>query len=319
MNQQAAQIGDLPEKQIPVYEFGTDKTQKIELDLYSQSGRIEGKYGKVLETKPIQIWHLITMLLSMAEENNLNAELSSIFVNQRDAHATLSDSDKDRGYTQKVAPINRWTFEKAISLIDIPNIGDDLANARLGLTLNKNGLSIAFGMNVYACTNFNVLGGTILRAYSHRGEPAIPWELIQHRLTKWMSNLTQLWTVQTEWMKKMQEHHIPADTPIIEEIFGDLYLRAIHNAYPKQTSPPEGMNYSDITPFDTNELSKFAQESLRNRKKDVNNVWDLYNWGTSIMKPNMADIGEITNNSNDWANYLVENFELDVPEYEVIE
>ena len=32
------------------------------------------------------------------------------------------------------------------------------------------------------------------------------------------------------------------------------------------------------------------------------------------MKPSSADIGEIANNSNDWANYLVEKFELDVPE-----
>ena len=51
----------------------------------------------------------------------------------------------------------------------------------------------------------------------------------------------------------------------------------------------------------------------------MNNVWDLYNWGTSIMKPDSADIGEIANNSNDWADYLVQRFELDVPEYEVID
>ncbi len=301
---------------IPVYEFGTDKVQQIPLDLYSQSGRIEGKYGKLLETKPVQIWHLILMILGLAEQNDLNTELKSIHVAQRDAHATLSDLDKERGYTQKTAPINRWTFEKSISMLDIPNIGDNTANARLGLTLNKNGLSVAFGMNVHACTNFNVMGGTVLRAYSYGDRPAMPWEVIKVRLNEWMANLTQLWTIQSEWMKAMQGYTIPIDIPVIEEIIGDLYVRAINNAYPK-LSP--NRTHLISAPFDTNELSKFVQESIKNRQPDVNNVWDLYNWGTSIMKPGSADIGEIANNSNDWANFLMERFELDVPEYEVID
>lgn len=295
----------------PIYEFSTEKVQTISLDLYSQSGRIEGKYGKPLETKPIQVWHLITMLLSMAEKNGLEAKLENIYVAQRDAHATLSDLDRDNGFSQKTAPINRWTFEKTISMIDIHSVEDEEANGRIGITLNKNGLSIAFGMNLHVCENFNVMGGTVLRAYAHGDEPAMPWEVMQINLNEWMSNLDQLWEVQTQWMESMKACTISKETPVIEEIFGDLYLRAIHGAYSKQTQGSH--NYGEsLAPFDTNELSKFAQELLRNINPEVNNVWDLFNWGTAIMKPETADIGEIANNSNDWANYLVARFKLDI-------
>jgi len=313
----AASIDDVRTgDQIPMYEFDKDQVQKIELDLYSKSGRIEGKYGKVLDTKPVQIWNLINSIMGMAQENEVQADVGSIFVARRDAHATLSDQDRDRGYTQKSAPINKWTFEKSIALLNMPNIGDDLSNARIALTLNKEGLSVAFGMNVHVCTNFNVMGGTILRAYKHGKNRAMPWELMEHRLREWFGNMQQMFALQVQIRDVMIGREIQSPR-VMDEIFGDLYLRAIHSAYPKTTVSSAGLDA--VAPFDTNELSKFAQESLKQRAStEIGTVWDLYNWGTSIMKPGTVDIGQLANSSNDWASYLTHRFELDVPEYEVL-
>lgn len=318
---EAAKLGDLTggEAPTPVYEFDKEQVQPINLDLYSKSGRIEGKYGKVLETKPVQIWNLINVIMGLAEENNLQANVGKIFVARRDSHATLSDEDRAKGFTQKYAPINKWTFEKVIALLDMPNVGNDLANARIALTLNKDGLSIAFGMNVHVCTNFNVMGGTILRAYKYGRRDAMPWELIEHRLKQWFSGMEQMFKIQTDIMEAMQAKEIPSYT-IVDEIFGDLYQRAIHNAYPKTTRHASAGNL--MAPFDTNELSKFAQEAMKpenSESPDLNTVWDLYNWGTSVMKPGTADIGQLANNSNNWCDYLTHKFSLDVPEYEVLD
>jgi len=104
---------------------------------------------------------------------------------------------------------------------------------------------------------------------------------------------------------------LDSPTGIIEKVIGDLYLSAIKQAY----------FAGDPVPFNTYELSDFVQEAIRQRKDEekLTNVWDVYNWGTSIMKPSKVDIGEISENSNIWADYLINEFDLEVPKLEITE
>lgn len=258
------------------------------------------------------------LILNMIEGSGFNYDEKEIYVQNNSSKAYLTDEDKAAGYSQKVAPINRWRFDKIISTIQLPTIVEgseegirDARNAAIGLTLNKEGLTVAFGMNVWACANFNVLGGTILRSYTAGNREATPWELMEHKLKTWIGNLNQIWTVQNEIMHTMKSHEIPSNDGVIEEVIGNLYLGAIKQAYFK----------GDEVPFNTHELSDFVQETLRQKKEQdqLANVWDLYNWGTAIMKPGRVDIGEISNNSNMWSDYLIDEFDLEVPTYEIIE
>jgi hypothetical protein len=253
----------------------------------------------------------------MLSENNINFTEGEFHVQQNSSKAYLTDIEKADGFDSKYAPIDRWRHDKVINLIQIPGIsagtGMDIRNAAIGLTINKEGLSIAFGMNVHECSNFNVLGGTVLRTYSYDNGRAgeTPWELLMHKLGKWIKGLNQIWKVQNEIMEEMKAYTLPSDIPIVEEIIGDLYIRAIKQAYFK----------GGVTPFDTHELSNFTKEMLQARRAEerLENVWDIYSWGTSIMKPGIVDIGEIANNSNLWADYLLDRFAMEVPEAIIVE
>jgi len=258
------------------------------------------------------------MILAMIEDSGFNYDEKPIYVQNNSSKAYLTDEDKAAGFNQKVAPINRWRFDKIISTIQLPAIVEDseegvgnARNAAIGLTLNKEGLTVAFGMNVWACKNFNVMGGTILRSYTAGGREATPWELMEHKLKTWIGDLDQIWTVQNEIMHIMKNREIPNNDGIVEELIGNLYLGAIKQAYFRG---PE-------VPFNTHELSDFVQETLKQKKEQdiLSNIWDLYNWGTSIMRPGRVDIGEISNNSNMWSDYLIGEFDLQVPTYTVIE
>lgn len=123
-------------------------------------------------------------------------------------------------------------------------------------------------------------------------------------MRNWISNTHQIWALQNDIMKEMKSYQLLPDLPIIEEIIGDLYVGAIKQAYFK----------GQPMPFNTHELSDFVQQSIAQRKEEdrMANVWDLYNWGTEIMKPGKVDIGEIAINSNRWSNYLIDQFELPV-------
>ncbi len=293
------------------------KTQVINMDDLQRSIRRESGLAGI-RSVPVQYWRLYALILTMIENSGFNYDEKEIYVQNNSSKAYLTDEDKAAGYNQKVAPINRWRFDKIISTIQLPAVvegsEEGIANARnaaIGLTLNKEGLSVAFGMNVWACANFNVLGGTILRSYIAGGREATPWELMEHKLKIWIADINQIWSVQNEIMHTMKSFEIPSNDGIVEEIIGNLYIGAIKQAYFK----------GDEVPFNTYELSDFVQETLRQKKEQdqLANVWDLYNWGTSIMKPGRVDIGEISNSSNMWSDYLIDEFDLKVPTYEIIE
>jgi hypothetical protein len=305
------------EPQIPIYEFlKEDRVQIISQDALRMSIRREPGLAGIRDI-PVQYWTLYGILLSILEENSLNYNEQDIFVQANSSKAYLTDIEKSAGYDNKRAPINRWRFDKIISTIQLPavsfaEIGSlDSRNAAIGLTVNKEGILVAFGMNVHACDNFNVMGGTILRSYKFGENEGQAWELMLHKLKSWISNINQIWKVQNDIMKQMKEYTLPVDIAIIEELVGDLYLAAIKHAYFK----------GDYTPFDTHELSNFAKEMIQSRKTEerMSTVWDIYNWGTSIMKPGIVDIGEIANNSNMWADYLLKRFEMNIPEAIIVE
>lgn len=302
---------NLPEE-IPVYEFSTDRTQKITLSDISRSIRRESGLVGIRQV-PVQFWELYAILMTLLTDSDVNYVIGDIHVQSGSSKAYLTDTEKNAGYTSKLAPVDRWRHDKAISVIQLPNILESdqiLRNAAVGLTINKEGVLVAFGMNLHECDNFNVLGGQVIRSYSYGNSDATPWEVMKVKLVEWVKNLKQLWKVQNKVMNRMQGHNLPADIPIIEELIGDLYLKAIRQAYFK----------GGFTPFDTHELSNFAQEMIKSSRSQerLATLWDIYNWGTSIMKPGIVDIGEIANNSNMWANYLLEKYELSVPEAEII-
>jgi len=296
-----------------IFEFegkGQD-VQPISLDLLKSSIRRESGLAGI-RSIPAQYWNAYNTISNMVEESKLNFQHKEIYVQNNSSKAYLTDDEKEAGFTQKNAPINRWRFDKIISTIQLPNIVadkniSDLArNAAIGISLNKEGLSIAFGMNVYACTNFNVMGGTIMHSYGQGSRDSMPWDLMKHRLQSWISQIDQIWSVQNDIMKEMMNYQLPAiGNEAIDEIIGGLYIGALKNAYFK----------GDPVPFNTHELSDFVQESIRQQRvqETVANVWDLYNWGTSIMKPGRMDIGEISTNSNMWSDYLIDHFNIDAP------
>ena len=306
-----------PKMDIQTYEFSKEnRVQTIPyIALASSIRRDPGLVG--IRSVPTQFWTMYSIITSMLSENNINFTEGEFHVQQNSSKAYLTDIEKADGFDSKYAPIDRWRHDKVINLIQIPGIsagtGIDVRNAAIGLTINKEGLSIAFGMNVHECSNFNVLGGTILRTYSYDNGRAgeTPWELLMHKLNKWVKGLNQIWNVQNEIMENMKALQLPQHEAVVEEIIGDLYIRAIKQAYFK----------GGVTPFDTHELSNFTKEMLQARRAEerLANVWDIYSWGTSIMKPGIVDIGEIANNSNLWADYLLDRFAMEVPEAIIVE
>lgn len=285
--------------------FGFEKKEivkTIELTDLSKSVRVEGKFGRALQTRPVQSWTLIHAIATMLEAHKVNYSVDNIYVQSRSSHPRINDMDKQAGHNKESCPLQKWEFDKVLCDIAIPNIGNDHAKGHIAISFNDKGISLAMGMNITVCSNFSILGGNIIRTFKHGGNDGYSWESIKPIIQEWIRNIEQKMGVEMEIMQRMKDRVIH-DEAVIDRVLGNLYKGAIAQAYQK----------GDPVPFDTHGMSQFVQEVLRQQKdrESIGSVWDLYNWGTEIMKPGKIDIADIAESSKLYGDYLCQEFAIE--------
>jgi len=296
---------------IEMFGFEPDQTVRdITINQLKQSIRVEGKHGRVLSTRPVQSWDVLLFIAGLMAQNEVNHQMEHIFVQKRNSFPMINDVDKkDHGYSRENCPINKWLFDKIATSFIVPNVGNDLVNARIGMAFDDEGIQIAFGLNVEICSNFAILGGQIMSTFKRGSNESLSWQSIEITLKDWIKSLDQKVKVEMELMKRMIETPIE-DPAIIDRVIGGLYKRAIDQAYGSKA----------LAPFDTGGMSQFTQNILKANKdvqdhdfnvaNGIHNVWDLYNYGTNVMKPGMVDISQIQTSSFLFADHLMNEFEI---------
>jgi hypothetical protein len=309
--------------------FGFEKNQKsrdIPLKLLKQSIRVEDNLGRAYRTRPVQAWTLMAMILSMVKEAEVAYELHPVIVRADSAGVALNDDDREQSkFTKQGCPINKWIFDQLITKIDIPHIGGDLANGTIAISYVNKGINIALGLNVKLCDNLSILGGQQLRTYKFDGQGGFDWETMKIHLKDWISNLDQKLGVEVEIMNRMMAARIDNESAI-DRVIGKLYQDAIKWRYFKGPQAP----------FDISGMSSFVQNALKQQEytykahsdniesyKKIDNVWDLYNWGTNVMKPEFERLENLTEASRLYADFLCNEFAIEkedlFQEVEVIE
>jgi hypothetical protein len=298
------------EREIEMFGFAPDENAKeITMAQLEQSIRVEGKHGRLLQSRPVQSWNIMAYILGLLEQADVNHTMEHVYIQKRSSFPMINDQDKHLGYSRENCPINKWLMDKVVASFLIPNIGNDLVGGRIGMLFNDDGIQIAFGMDVHVCSNFAIMGGQIMSTFKRGSNEPLSWQSIEIQLKDWVNNLDQKMKLEMDLMTRMieTEIHEPA---VIDRIIGGLYKRAIDQAYGSKA----------LAPFDTAGMSNFTQNILKanNGVKDnefdasigIRNVWDLYNYGTQIMKPGIVDISDIQNSSFLFADHLFNEFQI---------
>lgn len=274
-----------------------ESVRPITLDELKQSIRVSGKFGKVLASRPIQSWELMALIMQLMEEYQLNYTQDIIYVQRKNSHIMINEEEKNMGFTKEACPIHRWLFDKLLTKWTIPFVSDSLDKVGIAMGFNDDGIELAFGIDINICSNFNIMGGNIMRTYTYGGTPAATFDYIKLKLADWFANFQQMVHVETSIMNAMKEFTI-GNPSIIKQVIGELYVKAINHAYGSKV----------IAPFDTHGISMMVQSYISQRNPTViSNAWDLYNWGTNIMKPGTVDLADINNCSEMFAKFVLED------------
>lgn len=302
MNQQNLPVAEA-NVEMPMFGFEKDeKAKSIPIKLLARSIRVEDTLGRAYRTRPIQAWTLLAYMVNLLKELDIGFVPKPIMVRKDSTGLALNDIDRqENAYDKSNCPVNKWMFNELITKIDIPHVGGDLTNGAIAIHYTKRGISVALGLNVSICDNLSILGGQQMRTYKHEGTGGFDWETMKLHIKAWVMNLDQRLGVEVEVMNRMIAREINNEVAV-DQVIGKLYQNAVAWRYGKGPQAP----------FDISGMSSFVQNIQRNQSRaELNNVWDLYNWGTNVMKPELETLEHLTEASGLYADFLCEEFAIE--------
>lgn len=197
--------------------------------------------------------------------------------------------------------IKAWYLDKITGIITLDDMKDNISVPRINIEYNERGINIAFGKHVLICSN----GMTAFKGdmFSTFGPEKVHFEKGLEMIKGWILELDKKNKIYDSIISQMNS--IDIDYEEIPNIIGSLELKAVEQAY--LNGPPAPFNISQISTFSKNILKSSKKDKELNKLK---NLWDLYNIGTYIQKPEFMDMGTINQNNYLFTKFIIDKYNL---------
>jgi len=303
---------EVPQEPIPqkVFVFPVGyKVATIELDELRLSGIIKkagtNNPGK---TRPVQSWQFIDQLIALLASQNvlpdpaggdsIPLQIDKLYVERRFSSRILT-SEEEKIYDENNTPIEHWVFNHVVGKLIIGDQSGEQGPA-IAFSFNKNGIALAYGAHVTACSNLCIFGEYHMQTY---GDERLPYSKMMTILEYWLSNMKPIYEKNLEKITVMKEGRM--DEHSFFYYIGALYVDAIRRAY-KETSFHACLNTTQLSVLVQNYLdmkSEFMEKSPE--EVFIISVWEFYNLGTAVLKSENVGAEDILQVNRAWTDYVL--------------
>ncbi len=238
-----------------------------------------GRKSRTIPFSGHQILHGIQNRIS--QRTGQDYQFGQIFV--------YRDSMSHPGFVSKKTPesnqillpsttIDNLVFERFIGTVDL--IGNSDANLRLAIKYEEDKFEMALGTNIKVCENFNIFGNK--RKVTQRG---LTYEALMEDLEGWMSNVEEEFNTDLRMIAELTAKPIGRQE-------AHRYLGEMMERY--HTPAEQVMQITDITAV-----------SRKLVEKPVNNLWDMTQLGTEVIRFDDNSGNAVLENIEKWNNFMV--------------
>lgn len=312
-----------------IFKFNEGETVKdIPLQILAQSLMITDSKGRPPKNRPIQSWELVDTIHSLCTEAGLDVEIKHIYVPEKESTPVINKEEKDLYASGENIPINKWLFNKVGIVIHLNHPDDHESVTAIAAAFHEKGIQVGWGQQVSMCSNFCIFGANTLYTF---GEDRMGFEKLMEALKNWIMQFEIKRSEDLAIIDGMKKFTI--DDSVIEfqldAIVGNLYRAAVRKNY-MASETRFVFNMSQTSEFVQNLERKLQDHYLKvselNEKIkaiqtpettiveieaaqaniEVLTLWDLYNWGTEILKPETTDIANVFQVVTWWSKFLLE-------------
>lgn len=268
---------------------------ELDLATLKRTAKYELAKGSLPASRPIEHAHLIENLCNIASKvPNIQVDVEKIYAAEGQAMRVMWQGKKDE------CPVENYLIQRITNRIHLKHVSDNEFNMAIGLSYNEKGISMAFGSNVWVCSNQNVFGDNIMHTFG--GDRKVPFDKMLEIFNKWMLDFNKYRDFDYQMIEKMKS------TPIQENakqvLYGKLIDAAVLQNIDAKISAP--LNQTQVADFIRASYSpEYAIPSDRSAT-----VWDMQQMGTSILKPKTSDMVSLLESQNNFSNFIIKEFNL---------
>lgn len=198
---------------------------------------------------------------------------------------------KESSNSQLLLPdtsISELAFERFIGTVDVISNGD--YSARLAVKYEPDNFEMAFGLNVHACENFNILGAE-RRFQTARG---IGYDDLMKNLEQWLRGIERNFGADLNMIERLSQKEI--DYSHSSFMLGDMLQRY----------------HQDSQIIQLTDISALSDRIVRKTKenKPVNSLWEFTQAGTEVLRFDDNSGNSIFQSMENFNNYVISHLEV---------
>lgn len=259
--------------------------------------KLTQKEDEVGNTSRARLRHydLITELADKMVKRNMKFEIDPIYV-RKGGPSTAPNASVYPYLEEKWGKnaLEAHVIRKLVTRINITDLQDKETQASIGIGFNQHGIIVAFGQNVFVCSNMSIWGENVLSNY---GSSKITNKELFSRYTDWMDAFQNKRQTDLNIIRHLKETEASQDA--IPYLIGEMQMSAVKQAYLK----------GDVAPFNISQITDFTKSYLKrlehDDKLDIHNMWDIYNIGTRLLRAkDVRDLEPIYHQNQVFGNFL---------------
>lgn len=254
-------------------------------------------------TRPVESFELMDQINQILQNENIIYDLRPVIV-QRNGSDLLLNRQQRAEIPMDQTPVSAWQFKKILMQWVFANE----ENLKPGITVafHERGIDMAFGLFNSFCYNHSIFGDHWYTTYNTKSSVKRLYEDMINGLIAWLHNFEQNLSIDREIVQRMMDTKFESKNKesLITYIIGALYRKAHNQAYGNK----------EAAPFTINNLSQFVSDlqvhsfSTQGIPSNTISLWDIYNIGTNLAKPEHMSIDAINQNNVLWGHFV--NHEL---------
>jgi len=277
-------------------EFKDKRSEVLTLDELKTTLIAEDAGGKLSKALPVDHFKVFDAISDTLNAGNIEHEVSPITVYGGKFAKKVPYVERHLGVENALQA--HW-LSKVYGEIILPKNGLDGIRSMIRVEYHDRGLSVSYGKHVLVCSNgMTAFRGDILSTY---GSNKMDYEHILQIVESWVNKLDEKSEQYNKIITTMMETDV--DKSALPKMIGKLQMFAVNQAY---------LDTTTTAPFNIGQVSSFTKGVLKNLDKEekLDTVWDLYNVGTMIQKPNQMDLAHISENNFNFTNFICEEYAI---------
>lgn len=249
--------------------------------------------GGMPPSRPVEHWQFFNYAKQLMEDaTSQSVDMSPIYITPNHAKRVMW-----KGAKNEPVPVQHLLVTRAVVLLR-SHIETEVAAEKISPTIaisyNERGLEVAFGENVWACTNMNIFGGSRFATY---GANKRDYNHIKDLLKEYTTTTVERHTRNVELISKLNE--VELDVPRQRELQAMLFEKAVE------------FNGKTGDVLNITQNVRMTEEILKRRLKKENTesnftAWDFTQAGTEHLKPTANDLVSLYPTIDYLNNFVVE-------------